>query len=124
MAFLVDTCVFVWLAARDKRLSRKALETLVDPNAEIYLSVVSRWEIALKQHRSDFALSESFEVVMARSTFIGLELGFSVPRHLSALPWIHKDPFDRILVAQAIEGNLTLVTSDKDIQKYPVKTLW
>lgn len=124
MAFLVDTCVFVWLAENDSRLSRKALEALIDPDAEIYLSVVSRWELAMKQYRPDFALSEPFEVVMARSTFIGLDLGFAVPRHLAALPWIHKDPFDRILIAQAIERDLTLVTSDSAIRRYPVKTLW
>jgi len=124
MAFLVDTCAFLWLASDDRRLSRTALTTLTDPSAEIYLSVVSRWEIALKQHRPDFAIFEPFDMMLARSTFRGLDLGFTVPRHLANLPWIHKDPFDRLLVAHAIDAGLTLITSDDDVRKYPVRTLW
>jgi PIN domain nuclease of toxin-antitoxin system len=124
MAFLVDTCAFIWLAASDRRLSRAAVEALTDPDAIVYLSVVSRWEIALKQHRPDFALTEPFDVVMERSTFLPLDLGFAVPGHLASLPWIHKDPFDRLLIAHAIDAGLTLVTRDKDVRKYPVRTLW
>jgi len=124
MAFLVDTCAFIWLAASDRRLSTLAVETLTAPDAIVYVSVVSHWEVALKQHRPDFALTEPFQILMERSTFLPLDLGFTVPAHLATLPWIHKDPFDRLLIAQAIDADLTLVTRDENIRRYPVRTLW
>ena len=124
MPLLLDTHVFVWLAWGDRRVSHAAIEAISVPGERIYLSVVSHWELQIKGMRSDFDLGAPFDVTFARSAFLPLALDFDVPRRLDALPKIHKDPFDRILIAQALAMRLTLVTRDAAIRRYPVPTLW
>ena len=123
--FLIDTCAFLWFAWGDeRRLSRKAFDLMIDPEVSLYLSVVSRWEIALKQHKPAFRMKEPFESIWRRSPFLPLPLAFEVPEKLAALPPLHPDPFDRLLIAQAQHENLTLLTSDRHIERYDVATAW
>jgi len=124
MKLLVDTHVLIWLATGDKRLTRRAAETLSDPDQEVFVSVVSRWEIALKQRTANFRLSLPFDRLLSQSGYKGLDLAFDTPSLLDDLPDIHRDPFDRILVAQALLHDLTLVSGDQQIRRYPVPTLW
>ncbi len=97
----------------------------MDSDQIVFVSVVSVWELAAKQRRSrDLVLPEPVTILMNRSNFLPLDFKFDVPSLLADLPDIHGDPFDRMLVAQALFHNLTLVTGDRAVRRYPVDTLW
>lgn len=125
MALLIDTHVFVWIATGDPRLSSRAIDSVMDPDRQVFLSVVSRWEVVLKQQRHpEFRLPQGFDKLMQASGFATLDLSFDVPGRLESLPPIHDDPFDRLLIAHAVHEQLTFVTADRNIRRYPVPTLW
>jgi PIN domain nuclease of toxin-antitoxin system len=121
---LIDTHVVVWMATGDRRLSRTVADLLQSGDAEILVSVVSEWELALKRRKPDFRLPVPFETIVRRAAFKSIGLDPGTPRALGDLPDIHKDPFDRILVAQALIGGHILVSRDKAVRRYPVPTLW
>ncbi|ACZ29237.1 PilT protein domain protein [Xylanimonas cellulosilytica DSM 15894] len=122
MRLLIDTHILLWLADDDPRLPARGRELLADPAAQIVFSAASIWEVAIKAglDRSDFT-KDPFAL---RSTAIaaGLEelpvTGDHAAR-VAALPAIHSDPFDRILVAQATAESITLVTHDETVSRYP-----
>lgn len=122
--YLIDTHVLVWMATGDKRLSRAVGTLLTTADAAIHVSVISEWELVLKRRSSAFRLPLPFELLIERSTFTSIGLAFGTPRLVESLPAIHADPFDRILIAQALLHGYTLVTRDSDIHKYPVPTFW
>jgi len=122
---LVDTHVLIWFGKANRRLPKHVYAELVDPDNEIFVSVVSHWEIALKQQKNpDFQLDEPLDALLDRAAFKPIQLDFAVPHRLAELPDIHRDPFDRILVAQALHHDLALVSGDGLVQRYPVRTLW
>ena len=122
--YLIDTHVLVWMATGDKRLSQTARALLTSPDAAIHVSVISEWELVLKSRTSGFRLPLPFELLVARSGFTRIDLVSGTPQLVELLPAIHADPFDRILIAQALFHGYTLVTRDSDIRKYPVPTFW
>lgn len=125
MNLLADTNTLIWFAQQDRQLSTNARDALVSPNHRVFISVISHWEIELKQSRHpEFLLPEPIEPLIARAGFERLDLTFAVPALLQTLPWIHKDPYDRILIAQALHHDLTMVSSDSKMSRYPVRTLW
>ena len=128
MRLLLDTHVFLWARASDPRLSRKARSALLNDENELLLSVVSAWEIILKQQAGRLELeqppAEYLESRVAESGATWLPLEFRHLRQLGRLPLHHRDPFDRLLVAQALAEGLTLVTSDVNIRRYKVPCLW
>ena len=124
MTYLLDTHTFIWLATRDRRLSRAVIDLTADPANDICLSVISRWEIVLKLRRDPKLLPEPFEAAFARSSFGSLDLAFDVPSHLAKLPYHHNDPFDRLIVAHAMSSGRRLVSRDGNIQKYDVPIFW
>lgn len=122
---LVDSHALIWFARGDKRVGREAREALADPTRAVFVSVVTYWEIEVKQRRSaEFLLPEPLSSFMARAQFEPLDLHFDVPGRVSGMPNLHGDPFDRLLVAQALHHDLVLVTGDKAIRRYPVETIW
>ena len=127
MRLLVDTHVFLWLESEPERLSNRTRATLEDTDNELYLSVVSGWEIVIKHAIGKLPLPVDPAVYvptrLARSAF--LELGVKMPHVLavSGLPAHHDDPFDRLLIAQAQVESLTFVTVDERIAKYPIHVL-
>jgi PIN domain nuclease of toxin-antitoxin system len=122
---LTDTHALIWFAADDHRLSRAARAALVDPQQEVFVSVVCYWEIEVKRLRSsEFSPPEPVRALMDRAGFRPLGMDFDVPVRLAGLPRVHGDPFDRMLVAQALHHGLTLVTGDRALRRYPVPTLW
>jgi PIN domain nuclease of toxin-antitoxin system len=128
MRLLLDTCTFLWIAAGSKRLSLRARDVFADPDNEIFLSAASAWEIAVKHRIGRLPLPEAPEVFVPRQREAhGIEsLGVDEESalHVVRLPELHRDPFDRILVAQALVGGLVLLTPDEDIRQYPARTLW
>lgn len=122
MKFLLDTHVLLWAAATPLKLSKTARKLLDDSANELFFSAASIWEIAIK--RSISKASINIESHVLRRALIDNEYG-EIPitgEHAAAievLPQIHKDPFDRILIAQAITEGITLITVDPVLLKYP-----
>jgi PIN domain nuclease of toxin-antitoxin system len=118
----------LWLAGSPSKLSPAATEALSDPANVIFLSVVSSWEIALKISSGglEWFREPDVRVPYWRSHFgiQSLPLDEKSALHLSRLPHIHRDPFDRMLVCQAMAHDLVLVTPDAFIRKYPISVLW
>ncbi len=128
MKLLLDTCTFLWIIRGDDELSDNARKLYTAPENEVFLSSISVWEMVVKyqlnrlplpQPPVDF-ITEQRELHRIES----LPLGEEVMRHLIHLPTHHKDPFDRMLICQAIAHNLTLLTPDETIKLYPVATAW
>ena len=128
MTLLVDTCTFLWLAADDPMLSTTARSSCVSPENQVYLSALSAWEIAIKYRLGRLPLPlPPHAYVSSRREWLGLApLPFeeNCASHDARLPPLHRDPFDRGLVAQAILHGMTIVTPDPAIHAYPAPTLW
>jgi PIN domain nuclease of toxin-antitoxin system len=121
MAYLCDTQLLVWLGNVPEKLSKAAMRILRDPENEIYFSLVSIWEIAIKSGlgRPDFRADP--KLVERELLNFGLKLLRIESEHVygvANLPRIHRNPFDRLLVAQAKVEGLTLITADKVLAKY------
>ncbi len=128
MRLLLDTCTFLWILADSPQLSFEAVDLFTAPENEVYLSSVSTWEIAVKNALGRLPLPERpTEFVPAMREAHGIEslsLDEESTLYVSRLPSYHKDPFDRMLVFQALVQDLVLLTPDDDIRQYPVKTRW
>ncbi len=128
MKFLVDTCTFLWIVGGVEALPARVVQAFRDPDHEIYLSAASAWEIALKEARGRLPLPEpAHQFVAAEREAHGiasLPIDEESALHLSRLPVLHGDPFDRMLVSQAIVHGLTILTPDPLITQYPARTLW
>ena len=123
---LLDTHAFYWFICDDERLSKKAKE-LIETEESVFVSICSFWEMAIKSSLGKLTLPASITELMetcAEYNITILPIGAAHLEHLKNLPWIHRDPFDRMLICQAQEENLRLVTVDENITKYNVKTVW
>ncbi len=128
MKLLLDTCTFLWLIVGSEALSQNALDTFRDPGNEVFFSAVSAWEINVKYKLGKLPLPASPDKFIPQereSHFISsLALTERDTLHLHKLPTPHNDPFDRMLVCQAIEHALTILTPDPLISQYPVRSYW
>ena len=128
MRLLLDTYTFLWIVKRAPELSSRARELFVDPDNEVYLSVVSAWEIALKHAAGRLPLPELPERFVPaerrRHGIDTLELDEETALHLGRLPPLHRDPFDRMLVCQAIVHGLVILGPDTLITQYPIRAAW
>jgi PIN domain nuclease of toxin-antitoxin system len=122
---LLDTHALVWALSSPRRLAARAREGIQDPANSVFASAASTWEIAIKAAlgKIDVDLDEVATGIEAAGL---TPLPVSIPhtRRLRDLPSLHRDPFDRMLVAQAIEEGLTIVTNDPVLHGYPASTLW
>lgn len=127
MKFLLDTHCWLWLQTDRRRLDPDLLETLADPASERYLSAASVWEIAIKYAVGKLPLPEPPAIYvrerMRLSRFEGLAITPAHALAVAVLPPHHRDPFDRVLVAQAQIEGLTLVTADAILERYDVSTV-
>ncbi|MSP62306.1 MAG: type II toxin-antitoxin system VapC family toxin [Myxococcales bacterium] len=128
MRLLLDTSTFLWWIEGGEPLSPPARAALSDPANDVFLSAVSAWEIGVKHALGRLPLPEPpARYVPAQRKARRIEplpLDEAAALHLTLLPRLHRDPFDRMLICQAIVGGLTLVTPDPEIARYPVPTLW
>ena len=128
MRILLDTCAFLWIISDSPKLTKKARNLFQQPENDVFLSSVSFWEISVKYQLGKLNLPESPRHYIPKQRMdhgiATLAISEADISHLLTLPNVHKDPFDRMLVCQAIEGNMTLLTPDPLIQDYPVKTIW
>ena len=127
MAFLADTHVFLWFLRGDSRLGERARLQLVDPNMQVWVSAAAFWEIAIKFAAGNLGLDDPPDIYLPvgfKSTgFRELPINMHHAIAVSRLPLHHKDPFDRIMIAQAQLEGLTLVTADDTFSRYDVGVL-
>lgn len=128
MRCLLDTCTFLWIIAGSRELSPTAANLFVDPTHEMLLSVVSVWEISVKHSLGKLALPTPLDRFISTQRELhgisALPLDERAVFHLHKLPSLHRDPFDRMLICQAIEHDCVLLTPDPLIVEYPVRTQW
>jgi PIN domain nuclease of toxin-antitoxin system len=127
MRALLDTHAFLWAIADDKRLSRRAQKIFTGPN-DLWLSVASFWEILIKVRVGKLPLPEPSGPYLVRKAAENrievLPIKLDHVLRIESLEEHHRDPFDRILIAQSIEEKLPLVTSDPHFERYPVELIW
>lgn len=127
MKLLLDTHIFLWYISKDSRLDAPIEQTLRQPENSVFLSPISLWECHIKYQLGKLPLPQQPEAYLplqrARHNIDTLPLDETSVRHLAVLPDLHRDPFDRMLICQALEHGLTLVTVDDLIGQYPVPTL-
>ena len=128
MKLLLDACTFLWITTAQAELSAAAKAAFEDESNETYLSVVSSWEIAIKSGLKNLPLPEPADVFLRRARMLHeietLDLNEQAIEQLPRLPRLHSDPFDRMLVCQAIAEGMAIVTPDRLITQYPVRTIW
>jgi PIN domain nuclease of toxin-antitoxin system len=127
MRLLLDTHVFLWYISADPGLPAAFRDAIRDPAHEVYLSVASVWEAVIKHALGKLPLPEPPAEYLPRQRdahrIRSLPLEEGALLHLATLPPLHRDPFDRILIAQALQHGLTLVTVDDAVRAYPVPLL-
>ena len=128
MRILIDTHSFLWFIAGDERCNTLARSLIADPDNEVLLSVASLWEIAIKVSLGKLILGRPYDELIPQqlaTNAIGVapislvELGL-----VAKLPFHHRDPFDRLIVAQALAQDIPLLTADSILERYGVQRLW
>ncbi|MCE7872255.1 type II toxin-antitoxin system VapC family toxin [bacterium CPR1] len=128
MKYLLDTCTFLWLIRGDSSLSVLARDAILDTTNEVYLSVVSAWEIGVKFGLGKLPLPSTPVPLVARQRqrhqLESLPLVEGAALTASSLPLHHRDPFDRLLVGQALHDGLTILSPDALLKPYSVSVQW
>ena len=129
MNLLIDTEAFIYATTRPEKLPRRAMDAMRSRENTLYLSVVSPWEMQIKYDlKKDFELRlppvPLVQSELTDGTFTLLPVTLAHITALAGLPRHHRDPFDRLLIAQALHERLTLVTGDEKVARYAVPTLW
>lgn len=124
--YLLDTHTLLWFLRDSPQLSKKALEIITTEN-KVYVSIASLWEIAIKKSTGKLEFEHSIEKIAElchEKDILILQIQPKYFDKVIKLPNIHNDPFDRLIIAQAIIENLVIITKDTIIPKYSVKTIW
>ena len=128
MRLILDTHTFLWWITDDHRLSSRARHVIGDPSNELFLSAASAWEIAIKTKLGRLRLRERADRFipdqLSRNSISPLPIEMSHALHTARLPDIHRDPFDRLIIAQSLLEKAPIVTADRVIRKYKVETIW
>jgi PIN domain nuclease of toxin-antitoxin system len=129
LRLLLDTHTILWIIRDDPRLPSNT-RNIISNADQVYWSMISIWEIAIKLSldRPDFKLTTGWAERITREMeicgFRHIHIGNDHMENLSKLPWHHRDPFDRLLIATAKTENLTIVSRDTSFQKYPIDQIW
>ena len=128
MRVLLDTHAFLWWITDDARLSELAREEIADGRNEVFFSAASGWEIATKAGLGKLRASEDLEALvteqLSKNAFRVLPVHLGHALRVRALPELHRDPFDRLLVAQSLLEDLPILSVDPQIVLYPVEVVW
>ena len=122
MKILLDTHIFLWYLVEPERLNSDQIKLLSDQNVSKLLSIVSLWEITIKVSLGKLVIHQSIDALVPKEIEL-LPISVFHLQHLQTLPFHHRDPFDRLIVAQAIADNLLLCSIDESIKSYPVKLI-
>jgi PIN domain nuclease of toxin-antitoxin system len=123
MNLLLDTHALIWTLENNPTLSSKARDAIIDGKNMIFVSSVSAWEISIKKSMGKLETPDNLYEEIRLHRFTELKINFEHAWLVGKLPAIHKDPFDRMLISQAIIEKLTLITRDKQIAQYDVNCL-
>ncbi len=127
MAYLLDTHALIWFLEGDDRLSAKAKEIISDDNSDIYLSMASLWEMAIKISLAKLNLSQSLEQVIETIEKQSILLLSVKPTHLMSLinlPFVHRDPFDRLLISQVLTEKMEFISNEALFLQYGIERVW
>lgn len=128
MKLLLDTCTFLWIAGGGRELPPRVATLYQSPDNEVYLSAASVWEIAVKHANGRLPLPAPPQSLVPqereRCGVAQLSIDEETALHVGRLPALHRDPFDRLLVAQAIVHGLTILTPDPLVAQYPARVIW
>ncbi|BCX88944.1 hypothetical protein MIN45_P1314 [Methylomarinovum tepidoasis] len=130
MNLLLDTCTFLWMIWDEPKIRPAIRKLLIDPDNTLFLSTISLWEATAKYAAGRLEIRAPGpawrHLVEQRDAhdIRPLLLDETSVAHVETLPFVHKDPFDRLLICQAIEHGLAIVTPDDHIRRYPIKTVW
>ena len=120
---LLDTHVILWMLADSSELSSEVRRRLADPSRAVYVSAASVWEIAIKSALGKLRAPDDLPALMEATNLAPLPVTWRHAHHVGSLPEVHRDPFDRLLVAQALLEDMRIVTRDRNIPRYPVSVL-
>ena len=127
MRLLIDTQALIWFVENDKSLPIKIKELMKDADNSILISIASLWEMTIKMSIGKLNINCTISEMFDKLTDNGFELLPVLPEHivqLSMLEYIHRDPFDRIIISQGLSENIKIVSSDSIFDKYTVKRVW
>jgi PIN domain nuclease of toxin-antitoxin system len=127
MRYLIDTQVLIWALENSPRLSAMAKELLMNGDNFIFISVASLWEMAIKINLGKLELSQPLSEIIRRLPELEIDVLTIHPNHVlevEKLLLYHRDPFDRIIIAQAIRENMEIIRSDEQFPQYPVNVNW
>jgi len=120
---LLDTNALIWTLVRRKRIPPIAIEAIEDEANDVFVSVVSAWEIEIKAAKGRLGTPPNLQDALVAQGFKPLEVAMDHVYAVESLPPYHRDPFDRMIVAQAHVEDMTIITSDSEIRRYPVAVL-
>ena len=128
MKLLLDTCTFLWTLTGVPALPARVRDVIRNGDNEVYLSAASAWEIALKHGAGKLILPDHpdryIPAIRGERGIAELSIDEESVLHASRLPWLHRDPFDRLLVSQAIVHGMIILTPDPIVARYPARTMW
>ena len=129
MSYLLDTSAFLWFVNGDGKLSQDIRGILEGPGIDVNLSLVSFWEIAIKANLGrglelPLPFSEFIDAVLDNYNFTILQISVLHLKQVADLPRFHRDPFDRLLIAQSLVENIPVITNDRAFDAYQVRRVW
>jgi PIN domain nuclease of toxin-antitoxin system len=124
MRLLLDSNAFIWWVTASDRLGARAREAIADENNDVMIGVGALWELAIKRSLQKLHFPFDFEAVLGDENFQVLPISFAHLRALDGLPQLHRDPFDRLLIAQALAEHIPIATADARFAAYGAMTIW
>ena len=127
MTYLIDTSVLLWALEDNSELSPKAKSVIINRGNDIYVSIASLWEIAIKMSIGKLTLSRTLDEIIDEMDFLGFTLkpaSVDAIRIIRNMPFHHRDPFDRLILAQAQAEGITVIAKDHKFKLYGVDLLW
>nr|WKN34361.1 type II toxin-antitoxin system VapC family toxin [Tunicatimonas sp. TK19036] len=127
MKYLLDTNALLWAMENDGHLTEKAREAIINGDNDIYVSIASLWEIAIKLSINKLDLTKTIDEIIQEMEHQGmfiLQISLNAIRNVRNMPFHHRDPFDRLIIAQAQADDLIVITKDEIFEEYQVKLHW
>jgi PIN domain nuclease of toxin-antitoxin system len=125
--YLIDTQSFIWYVEDDTRLPQAIKDKMEQPSTHLLVSIASLWEITIKIGLRKLKLADTLKTIFEHIETSGFEVLLIETKHLLALETLaafHKDPFDRLIISQAISESIPIISSDEMFSKYPLKRIW
>ena len=124
MRLLIDSHAFLWWGEGSPHLSLAARDAIADPTNEVVISIAALWELTIKASSRKLNLPADLETMVGSEGFAVLSITFPHLKRLASLPWHHRDPFDRMMIAQALAEGMPIATGDRFFGAYGVQIVW